>query len=301
MRQVLLYSVLFLFVITVTHAQDSTDISKKSEISDKAVEAPDKKKSAIQVEKPVEQPVEDKADTTKKESESENTKTVISGETEQDSIVEEESDEIVDTDITDSSGTLTISTIPDSVFVFLDDSLKGRSPITIENIPLGKHTIVLKKKGHFLKKATVNITAGTDSKVSFELVKPANLSITSEPARAIVMINDKKKGESPYSINTLKPGQYSLELLHKGYEKAQRTVDLKSGGTDSIHIVMTPITKTTSDTVATQQRDTSSTDEVVDKSEKDKSKLASILDKFALGIFVAFSLIILIIELQQND
>jgi hypothetical protein len=217
-----------------------------------------------------------------------------------DSIAKEDSSETALSEAEGKTGILKIVTVPESAFVLIDDVLKGKSPITIQDVPVGKRTIVLKKKGHFLKKATVNITAGSDSEIKFELVKPVTLSISSEPANADVMVNMKKEGTTPYKNSKMKPGQYTIELVQNGFESEKRTINLASGEEDSVHVVLTPVKKISQDTVIIEPEDTvTATKEK--KSKKEKSKLSSILDKFALGIFVTFSLIILVIELAQDN
>jgi len=58
-----------------------------------------------------------------------------------------------------------------------------------------------------------------------------------------------------------------------------------------MHIILVPLAQESKDTSAV-------IDEQKDK--KEKSKLASILDKVALGLFIGFSVIILVIELTQD-
>lgn len=202
---------------------------------------------------------------------------------------------VMDTDtttvVTDSTGVLNIATVPDSVFVIFDGNLKGRSPVIIKDIPAGKHTIILKKKGHFVKKATVNVTAGSENELRFELIKPVKLSVSSEPVGATVMINDKKVGTTPYTDRKLKPAQYDIMLVMEGYKQEQHTVTLGSGERDSIYITLVPLPKLPEDTVSVVKKKDSG---------KKKSKLSSILDKVALGVFVGFSLIILLVELTQD-
>ncbi len=189
------------------------------------------------------------------------------------------------------TGTLTIITVPDSAVVVFDDDVKGKSPIVLNDIIPGKHTIILKKKGYFVKKATVNVTAGSDSELTFELVKPVHLSISSEPAGATVSLNKKQVGKTPFVDGTLKPGTYDVSITLAEYKREQHAVTLESGEKDSMHVTLMPLTKETEDTTAVIEER---------KEKKEKSKLASILDKVALGLFVGFSIIILVIELTQD-
>jgi len=187
-------------------------------------------------------------------------------------------------------GTLTVTTVPDSAVVILDDVVKGSAPITLTDIPAGKHIIIIKKKDYFAKKATITITGGMDNTVTFELVKPVQLLVSSEPSGAAVLLNNERAGKTPYADSKLKPGTYAIRLALEGYEPQQRTVTMNGGGRDSVHAILAPLTKAAPDTAAAPET----------RGKKEKSKMSSILDKVAIGVFVCFSLVILLIELTQN-
>lgn len=197
-----------------------------------------------------------------------------------------------------AAGALTIYSEPDSAVLLVDDVAQGKTPMTLTGLSVGKHVIMLKKKGHFVKKATIELSAGDDKEITLQLAKPGTLTVTSEPSDAIIMLNKKKVGSTPYSSSKLKPGDVSLLLLKEGYEKQQQSLTLASGGKDSIHVVLPSVAKSV-ETKAPKKEEPQK--EEPEKKVKDSSKITAILDKFALGIFVTFSLVILIIELAQKE
>ncbi len=207
------------------------------------------------------------------------------------STVKEASDGTVDSSDSGTTGILTIVTVPESAFVVFDEIVRGKSPYTITDIPVGKHSLILKKKGHFAKKATINVTAGSENELTFKLIKPVHLSITSEPLGAVVLINKEQVGKTPYADSKRKPGTCEIILAMEGYKKERHSVTLNSGEQDSIHVTLVPQSPVTGDTTASADKK---------ESKKERSKLASILDKVALGVFIGFSAIILIIELTQD-
>jgi len=218
-----------------------------------------------------------------------NTETVQSTTQSTDSIVSE------DTLTKNKTSTLKISTDPDSTIVVLDGEKKGKTPITLENIPVGKHILNLKKAGYFLKIDTIDITSDSIKELQYILVKPATLIISSEPAEAIVMINNEKMGITPYKNNKLRPETYLITLIKNGYQKKNQSVTLASGQTDSISIVLSSIDNIKNEKNGMEEK------KIKGKEKSDKTKLSAIFDKVALGIFAGFSLIILIIELTQNN
>jgi len=240
---------------------------------------------------PTQKSVEDETAIENKDTESTEEKAEDSVVSESEDVIEEETDEAPAEAESPTTGALTVTTVPESAYVIFDDAAKGKSPVTITDIPPGKHTIVLKKKGHFAKKATVNVKAGSENELSFELVKPVKLSINSDPAGASVLINKKDAGKTPYSDSTLKPGTYDIFLTMEGYKKEQHTVTLGSGERDSMFVTLMPVSK------VTEEKEPVNEEKVA---KKEKSKVSSILDKVALGVFISFSLIILLIELTQK-
>ena len=214
----------------------------------------------------------------------------------EETLIEESRDTAIDS-VSENTGALTIITKPDSAVIIFNETVKGKSPITIRNIPFGKHTIVLKKKGHFAKKATVIVKTEGEKELMFDLVKPVKLSVSSEPSGASVFLNGKEVGKTPFSNSMLKPGPYDVQLAMEGFEKKEYKTNIQSGESDSLHSDLIPVAKASQDTI----------NEVKEKpdmkkkaDEKEKSKLSAILDKVALGVFVCFSLIILLIELTQK-
>lgn len=199
--------------------------------------------------------------------------------------------EVDPTLINDMPSTLEIVTIPDSVFVILNDSLQGKSPLILNEISPGKHTIVLKKLGYFAKKVTINVPPGVTNKLEFTMEEPAMLSITSEPDSTIVYLNKENVGTTPYISNQLKKGNYNVILLKEGFQKIEQNLLLEAGKSDSLHIVLKEKITVPSDSVSVK-------DEL---QKQENSKLRSILDKIALGIFAGFSLVILLIELSQDN
>lgn len=108
---------------------------------------------------------------------------------------------IASADSADSAGTiekvtLIVKTEPAGVSVFLNDSLMGLSPITVEGLDIGKHYLTLKKTGYYLKKAELNIDTAGVSELFFTLQQPGGLKISSTPVGAEVLIDGKPSGKT---------------------------------------------------------------------------------------------------------
>ena len=77
-----------------------------------------------------------------------------------------------------SAGTLEISSTPTNVQVYLDDTYKGITPVTLTGVPVGAHTIILKLTGYQDWSSPVTITPGGQQIVAGTLQR----SGTGQPA-----------------------------------------------------------------------------------------------------------------------
>lgn len=76
------------------------------------------------------------------------------------------------TDIHDtSSNELTVVSLPDKVDVYLDDSLKGKTPLSLKELTPSDHTLTLQKEGYKTKTIRIRATNG------YKLVAKGYLSI----------------------------------------------------------------------------------------------------------------------------
>ena len=71
--------------------------------------------------------------------------------------------------IKNSYGTFSISSTPSSSNVYLDNSFKGTTPLTIQNVPIGSHTIKLSKSGYNDISKSVTVSPGQTTYISENL------------------------------------------------------------------------------------------------------------------------------------
>lgn len=192
-----------------------------------------------------------------------------------------------------STGSLNINTDPEGVMVEIDGIEKGQTPLTIDGIPSGKHSLKLKMVGYFLKKVTVEVYPGASEDLNFTLTRPVGLVIKSDPSQAEVFLDDQRAGKTPYENFKLKPGEYTVKIKMQGYEVFQEAVSIQDGATDTLDV------KLIKSAAAAAQKETKST--AKPESDEAKSRKKSVLNKVSLGIFIAFCLIILLVELAGSE
>jgi hypothetical protein len=143
---------------------------------------------------------------------------------------------------------------PESVQVLLDDSLRGFAPCSLSGVTPGAHVLTLKKRGYYLKKAEIVVDSASPQALSFVLLKPAFLRVTSGPAGAAVSIDGKKEGVTPYENDKVKPGDHSLRVELRDYTPFERSLTVKSGGCDTVHGALEH-SRAYTDSVETARRD----------------------------------------------
>ncbi len=186
--------------------------------------------------------------------------------------------------------TLTVKTIPDSVQLVVGDSVLGVTPCTIVRTA-GAVKIALKKKGFYQKTADLDLATGSNQNMTFELLAPATLVLSSTPSGASVILDGNPQGVTPITIGKVKPAAHTLVVSLSGYQTVTKSVEPKNSAIDTLTIALVPVASVKTATV----------DSIADKSKHGQTKkVGKILDAIAVGVFLVFSLAIVGIELAHN-
>jgi hypothetical protein len=162
---------------------------------------------------------------------------------------------------TPAYGSITATSDPAGATVYLDNAIRGITPVTLEAVPNGAHTVLVRLDGYQDSVNSVNVMAGQE-RVSAQLVpksatvgptasgspgtpavpgvatpapvpatNPGTLSVTTNPAGAIVYIDGQMKGITPATIPGLSAGSHSVVLILDGYEDFRTTTEITPGTT----------------------------------------------------------------------
>ncbi len=186
---------------------------------------------------------------------------------------------------TSETGSLRISSVPDDAVAVVDDAMRGRTPLVVDGLAAGEHVVVLKKTGYFLKKATIVVGVGDTTEVEFQLAQPMTLVITSDPPGATVSIDGRVVGTTPCTANKVVPGTREVALALDGYEPSEQTIALNEESADTLRVALVSLERSGKGAAA-------------QGAVSQKSKL---VNRIALGIFIAFTLIIVIVELADTN
>jgi hypothetical protein len=128
---------------------------------------------------------------------------------------------------------LYVSTSPSGAELSVDGIHIGTTPISIENLTPGKHTITISKAGYEDWNEQVDVAAGGKKSVEFPLssipVKPATLHVNTSPSGAQLTVDGVQLGTTPLSIESITPGEHSLIISKVGYESRKEQINIASG------------------------------------------------------------------------
>jgi hypothetical protein len=147
-----------------------------------------------------------------------------------------------------ATGVLAIETDPAGLDVSVDGRAVGRSPIEL-SLPEGMRSVVL-KQGTLSRTVAVKVTRGETVRHRFEFVASAapttastgTLQVTSDPARAALVVDGVSRGVTPLTLPDLSAGSHTIAVRFAGGTVEQR-VDVPQGTSASVHVVapQTPV------------------------------------------------------------
>ncbi|MCK5519708.1 MAG: PEGA domain-containing protein, partial [Candidatus Marinimicrobia bacterium] len=122
-----------------------------------------------------------------------------------------------------TTGIVVIRSEPQGAKVFLDGREIGNTPVQIPKAGAGKHILTVSKQLYHDHREEINVEADGIVQVMASLIPSFGaLTVTSEPADAVVKLNDQIMGRTPLSLNQLASGDYTLNLskdLYHDYEE----------------------------------------------------------------------------------
>lgn len=131
------------------------------------------------------------------------------------------------------SGILEIATVPPGAEVMVNGVARGRSPVTVSDVPKGRATVRLAMPGFAEETISdIRILPGDRQVITRDLKGlPGTLSLVSVPDGARFYVNDEFRGKSPVIIANLAPGDYAVRAELEGYGTEVRTVSVANGAT----------------------------------------------------------------------
>jgi PKD repeat protein len=151
--------------------------------------------------------------------------------------------------VTAPATTLSVTSNPTGAAIFIDNLIKGRTPLTLTDTAIGDHRLTITMDGYEEYTRNIIVEASTPLTIAAVLTMsvpqpttrpPPNgsIALTSVPSGADVYLDGKQKGTAPAIFPDILPGNHQVTLLFKGYDEWSRIVSVGSGQTAAINAVL---------------------------------------------------------------
>jgi len=139
-------------------------------------------------------------------------------------------------------GQMQFDSEPRGADLYVDDQLKGKTPLTTEILETGSNVRV-SLFGYKTWQREVTVTAGESQEYpTIELaIADGLVDITSSPGGASVTIDTEFKGNTPLTVPLSPLKEHRVELYLEGFKKAVRTVLVKPELHSSLAVNLSPI------------------------------------------------------------
>jgi len=143
-----------------------------------------------------------------------------------------------------SPGSITISSTPSNALVSLDGVYIGQTPanssLNLGPIPPGEHILGLALSGYKPYSTNVTVSLNLTSPINVTLIPvfgpsaKGALSIVSDPAGAVISLDNTSLGLSPLTVNDIAAGNHVVTITLDGYEDYSTSILVMAGTTSNV-------------------------------------------------------------------
>ena len=137
------------------------------------------------------------------------------------------------------NGLVLIYSIPLGADVLIDGADRGKTPLLVHNLPLGKYRMKVSSQGYSSKEIDLLIKDRVPMKLNINLTSDsAMIDLSSRPDGADVTLNGVGKGKTPCVIDRIPAGTCQLEIMMDGYATYKQTLNLQAGQNEKMTAVL---------------------------------------------------------------
>lgn len=140
-------------------------------------------------------------------------------------------------------GQLLVKSFPEGALVEVDGRDVGATPLTVGDLSLESHIVAVRQDGYATARHRVSLTAQEPAQsLTVALVEarapqaeparrtvPLLLTVDSRPIGAAVIIDGRRVGRTPLTIEQITEGEHLVELEMDGYQRWTSTVQVRAG------------------------------------------------------------------------
>ncbi len=118
---------------------------------------------------------------------------------------------------------------PNHVKIFINDKLRGETPLLIKRLPLGKYSARIEKQGFSTREISWTLENAKPRQITISLTSNvAKLTVDSNPKECQVFINEQARGVTPLSL-VLEEGKHNIRLEKSGYSPIEESITVTRG------------------------------------------------------------------------
>ena len=132
---------------------------------------------------------------------------------------------------------LLVETDPTEAEIWIDGEPEGTSPLELNGLPFGEHTVRIAKDGFLPLEESFDLAEGEPVDPLVFALQPEGISLFLEsvPAGAAVTVDGKSLGTTPLEDVEIDPGQHEVRVARRGYETWRSLVVAQAG--ESVNLV----------------------------------------------------------------
>jgi hypothetical protein len=130
---------------------------------------------------------------------------------------------------------LELGSEPEGADVLIDGDKVGTTPYRNDSLKEGTHEVIIDMYSYKQFKKDISLSKGDHRKLKIHLIERfGGLTVLSKPQGATVVLNNDTTGQTPFSSDTIIPGNYNLGLYLQEYVPFTKAISVIRGQADTI-------------------------------------------------------------------
>jgi hypothetical protein len=133
-------------------------------------------------------------------------------------------------------GLVLVHSTPAGADVQIGGAFRGKTPLLITDLPIGRHRVQFSKPGHAAREVELVVKDRVPVNVDVNLSSDASsVTVETSPADAKITVDGISKGPSPCNID-IQAGEHVLEVSLDGYQPFKQTFRIAAGRSETMKI-----------------------------------------------------------------
>ena len=137
-------------------------------------------------------------------------------------------------------GSVTVTSTPSGALVFLDEKQVGQTPLTLDRIASGSHSLRLQASQYAVERRNVSVADGQAANVAVTLAARFAEITVQAPQGAVVTVDGDRKGSGTLSWRQSE-GLCDIVVSMAGHRDARRQLEVVAGRAQTVQLTPQPI------------------------------------------------------------